>query len=79
MSSYPLQLPDGLLAEVRRLAADNQLSLDEWLLMAIAEKVGAERTSQLLRRYAENANYSRFDEILARVPDAQPLAGDEFS
>ncbi|MGV0029255.1 hypothetical protein [Phormidesmis priestleyi] len=78
MSHYPLQLPEELMEEIRRLAAENQVSLDQWLLMAIAEKVGSERVGQLLRRYAARADYDRFDVILARVPEAEPVAGDEL-
>lgn len=77
MSSYPLQLPEELMEEIRRLAAENQVSLDQWLLAAILEKVGFERTVRLLRRFSERA-YTRFDEILARVPDIDPIPGDEL-
>lgn len=78
MSSYPLQLPEELMEEIRCLAAENQVSLDQWLLAAIAEKMGFERTARLLRRFAERADYARFDQILARVPDAEPIVGDEL-
>lgn len=78
MSSYPLQLPEELMEEIRRLAAENQVSLDQWLLTAITEKVGFERTARLLHRFAERADYARFDQILARVPNVEPIAGDEL-
>lgn len=78
MSSYPLQLPEELIEEIRRLAAENQISLEQWLLAAIAEKVEAERTVRLLRRFAKRADYARFDEILARVPDIEPIPGDDL-
>ena len=78
MSSYPLQLPEDLIEEIRRLAAENQISLDQWLLAAIAEKVEQARTVRLLRRFAVRADYARFDEILARVPDVEPIPGDEL-
>ncbi len=78
MSSYPLQLPEELMAEIHRLAMENQISLDQWLLAAIAEKVKAERTVRLLRRFADQADYAHFDQILARVPDVEPISGDEL-
>lgn len=78
MSSYSLQLPEALLEEVRRLAAQNQVTLDQWLLTAISEKVGAERTIQLLRHYAERADVAQFDRILSRVPDVEPISGDDL-
>ena len=78
MSSYPLKLPEALIEEIRRLAAENQISLEQWLLAAIAEKVEAEQFVRLLRRSAKRADYARFDEILARVPDVEPIPGDEL-
>lgn len=78
MSTYQLQLPEELMEQAQRLAKENQVSLDQWILSAIAQKVGAERTMRLLRHYAARADYARFDEILARVPDVDPMHGDEL-
>lgn len=70
-----LQLPEELMEEVCRLATENQVSLEQSPLAAIAE-VGAEQTVRMLRYFSGRANYSRFDEILARVPDTEPILGD---
>jgi hypothetical protein len=78
VSSYPLQLPEDLLTEVQQLAAANQTPIDQWLLEAIAEKVGAERSVRLMQECAKKADYDRFDQILARVPDVEPIPGDEL-
>jgi len=79
MNSYPLKLPDELFTEIQRLAEENQVSLDRWLLSAITEKIEAQRTVHLLETYAKQADYSRFDQILDRVPNAEPIPGDELS
>lgn len=79
MNSYLLQLPDELLKEIKHLAEENQVSLDRWLLSAITEKIEAHRTVHLLERYAKQADYSRFDQILDKIPNAEPLPGDELS
>jgi hypothetical protein len=78
MSSYPLQLPEELMQEVQRLAEVSQLKLDEWLIAAIAQKVEAERSLSSLRQAAQRADYDRFDQILARVADVEPMPGDEL-
>jgi hypothetical protein len=78
MSSYPLQLSEELMAEVRRLAEENHTPIDQWLRGAIAEKIEAERSLRLLKSYAGKANYDRFDQILERVPDVDPIVGDEL-
>jgi hypothetical protein len=78
MNSYPLQLSEELMAEVRRLAEENQTPIDQWLRVAIAERVEAERGLRLLKSYANQSDYDRFDQILARVPDVEPRLGDEL-
>ncbi|MFZ1029670.1 MAG: CopG family transcriptional regulator [Limnoraphis robusta] len=78
MSDYPLQLPQTLLKEIERLAEENQISIEQWLLSAITEKIEAQKVVRLLQSYAEKANYNRFDEILETVPDTEPIAGDEL-
>lgn len=78
MSSYPLQLPEELMQEVRRLAEVNQVPLEQWLITAIKRHVAAERSLSYLWQAAQAADYDRFDQILARVPDVNPMPGDEL-
>ncbi len=78
MTSYPLSLPNDLLEEIRQLAAENDVSLDQWLVAAISEKVGVAKTQRLLQHYAAKADESKLARILAKVPDSEPLTGDEL-
>ncbi len=78
MSHYPLQLPETLLKEIQRLAEENQVSIEQWLLSAVTDKIEAQKVVRLLQSYAEKADYNRFDEILESVPDIEPIAGDEL-
>lgn len=78
MTSYPLSLPNDLLEEIRQLAAENDVSLDQWLIAAISEKVGVAKTQRLLQQYAAKADESKLARILAKVPDSEPLPGDEL-
>ena len=72
MTSYSLELPEDLLEEIRRLAAENEVSPEQWLIVAIAEKVGTAKTERRLRRYAANLDPEQFEQTLARVPDVAP-------
>jgi hypothetical protein len=78
MTSYPLELPNDLLEDIQRLAAENEVSPEQWLIAAIAEKVGTAKTERLLRRYAANLDEGQFNQTLARVPDVDPIPGDEL-
>ena len=78
MMDYPLSLSNELFAEIHQLAAASEMSLDQWLLAAITDKISADRTQRLLDHYALQSDEARFQHILARVPDASPLPGDEL-
>ena len=78
MSAYPLELPAELLEEVQKLASENQISLTQWLISAISAKIAANKTRQVLRSHAQYADYAKFDELLARVPNVEPVKGDEI-
>jgi hypothetical protein len=78
MSTYPLELPTELLEEAQKLATENQIPLAQWLMSAISAKIEAEKARTLLASYAQNADYTQFDAILARVPEGPPIKGDEL-
>lgn len=78
MSAYPLDLSADLLEEAQKLADENQTTLKQWLISAINVKIAAEKTRLLLQSYAQNADYAKFDALLAGVPDVPPVEGDEI-
>jgi hypothetical protein len=78
MSSYSLQLPNDLMEVVQRLAVEKQLSLQEWLLATIEEKVDNEQSLKMLQSYAARVDEAAFDAVMAKVPDVPPMPGDEL-
>ena len=78
MSSYQLQLPEELIQEVQQLAAASQIPLEQWLIAAITQQLEVERSVSRLRQAAQITDYETFDRILARVPDIEPMLGDEI-
>ena len=63
---------------LHQLAEENEMSLNQWLLSAITEKINATKTQRLLDHYVRQENEAHFQQILARVPDVPPLLGDEL-
>jgi hypothetical protein len=78
MSLYALDLPAEVLEEIRAVAKANQLSVEEWFLGTIAQKLEAEKRLRLFQEYSQKADFERFDQILNRVPDEEPVSGDEL-
>jgi hypothetical protein len=78
MSSLSLRLPDSLHAKVRELAERDDVSINQFIATAVAEKAAALLTLEYLEERAGRADARVLDRILSRVPDVSPVAGDEL-
>jgi len=76
MSTISLRLPDSLHEEVRKLAARENVSINQLATLAIAEKVAALETADYLLRRASRADKKKFHRAMARVSDKTPDAQD---
>jgi len=77
MSSLSLRLPDSLHQKVRDLAAREDISINQFIATAVAEKAATLLTVAYLAERAKRGDRSIFDRILARVPRVPPMPGDE--
>lgn len=76
---YPLRLPASLKETVMRLAKDDGVSLNQWITVAVAQKVGAvEVASEFLGKRAADANTGALGRYLNDAPDVPPMPGDEL-
>jgi hypothetical protein len=78
-SAYPIELPPSLGSAAKKLADEDGVSLDQWVSLAVAQKIGsAEAVADFFRRRAEGADRKKFLEILRSAPDRAPDPGDEL-
>jgi hypothetical protein len=78
MSTLSIRIPDSLHQAVRELAESDQVSINQFISCALAEKVSALRTVDYLRRRAVDANLHDFDKLLDMVPDTEPEEHDRL-
>ena len=78
MSNYALRLPDSLLAYARQVAQEESVSMNQFFVAAIAEKVSALKTEAYFRERQARGELSGFDAWLAASPDLPPVPGDEL-
>ena len=78
MSSLSVRLPDSLHDKVRELARRDDVSINQFIATAVAEKASALLTVDYLTQRARRADPDLFDRVLRRVPDVPPLPGDEL-
>lgn len=79
MSNLSLRLPDSLHRKLRELSARDDVSINQFIATAVAEKAAALLTVEYLEARGRRANPVLIDRILSRVPDVPPIAGDEMS
>jgi len=77
-SNVALRLQESLLEEVRRVAAREGVALNQFINVAVAEKLSALRTEEYFRERAGRADMAQAKRILRRAGKGKsPVAGDE--
>jgi predicted transcriptional regulator len=62
MSTISLRLPDSLHDQVRELAKQENVSINQFITLALAEKISGSR--------------DKFEQAMAKVADVEPLSQD---
>lgn len=78
MSTLSLRLPESLHRQIRELAERDNVSINQFIATAAAEKTAALLTIEYLEGRARRGDAASFGSILARVPDVAPVPGDEL-
>ena len=78
MSTLSLRLPESLHRKIRELAERDDISINQFIAMAVAEKTAALLTVDYLKERGRRGRAVLFDRVLARVPDEPPIPGDEL-
>lgn len=78
-ASYPLKLPASIKAAAARLAKEDGVSLNQWISVAVAQKIGAvETAADFFKRRAGNAKREDMLPFLQRTGGEPPVPGDEI-
>jgi hypothetical protein len=77
MSTLEVKIPDLLLKQVNEVAAKENVSVDHIVSIALAAQVSASQARESISSRAKSVDWKKVDEVLARVPDVPPVAGDE--
>lgn len=78
-ASYPLKLPASVKEAAARLAREDGVSLNQWITVAIAQKIGVvETAARFLERRAGEAQPSDMLPFLDKAKRETPPVGDEM-
>jgi hypothetical protein len=76
--TYPLRLPRSLKKAVERLSAQDGTSINQFVAVAVAEKVSALETATFFEDRKARADFKAFDRIMRRRGGEPPREGDEI-
>jgi hypothetical protein len=76
-NAYPLKMPNSVKAAAARLAKEDGVSLNQFISVAVAEKVGAlESAAEFLRRRSGKSKPKDLLRYLRRAPNRKPPPED---
>ena len=78
MSTISLRLPDSLHANVRKLAKEDNISINQFVATALAEKMSALITEEYLMERAERGRKKKFRNVLFKIKNIEPEEDDKL-
>jgi hypothetical protein len=78
MSTISLRLPDSLHQTARALAEKENISINQLITLALAEKVSALMTEEVLGERAKRGDRKKFRKAMSKVADVEPEECDRL-
>ena len=72
MSAVNVRLPDSLHKAVREMAKRDNVSINQFITLAIAEKISALMTEDYITQRGERASRAKYEAVLDKIPDVPP-------
>ena len=79
MSALNLRLPNSVHRHIRQISSQDGVSINQFIVSAVSEKISAITTEELIATRAQKAKKGAFKRVLDNVPHRAPLPGDVFS
>jgi len=78
MSTLSLRIPDSLHRTLKSAAEQDGVSINQFVSLAVAEKLSALQTYNLIAEKAAKGSHENFLKAMARVPAGEVIDGDEI-
>jgi len=78
MSALSLRLPKSLHEQLRELAQEDGISVNQFVVLAVAEKVASISTIEYLEKRAKRGSREKLLAILNRAPAIEPEESDKL-
>ena len=79
MTALTVRLPNSVHQKIKELAARDDISVNQFIASAAAEKMASVMTLDYLKSEAGNGTRSAFEHYLGSVQDGPAMPGDELA
>ncbi len=77
MSNLSLSLPDSIHRQLKLAAEEDGISIDQFVSLAVAEKLSALQTYDIIAERAKGGSRESFLQAMASIPKGAAVEGDE--
>ncbi len=78
MSALSLRLPKSLHEQLKELAQEEGISVNQFVVLAVAEKIASISTIEYLEKRASSGSREKLLAILNKAPDVEPQEFDRL-
>ncbi len=78
MQTMSLRMPDYLKLAVNDVCQGEKISLNQFIINALSEKVSALQTVDIIEKKAEKASKENFLSALNKIPENEPYENDKL-
>lgn len=78
MSTLSVRLPESLHKKAKELAAQENISVNQFITSALAEKISALVTEDYLENRAAGSSRNKFKKALSKVKAVEPAENDHL-
>ena len=78
MSAITITVPETLYKKVKELAERDNSSVEQFAVLALAEKMSSIVTTEYLEERSRRASPGSLSALLSKAPNTEPIAGDEI-
>ena len=78
MSVLSLRLPASMHEQLRELAQQEGVSINQFITLAVAEKMATIDTKNYLQKRAKRGSREKLLAVLAKAPDVEPAEVDKL-
>jgi HicB family len=78
MSTLSVRLPESLHEQLRKLAEKDGVSINQFITLAVAEKLTAMQAAEYFKRRASLGSRDDYDAVLGAILDVEPDSLDRL-